>query len=541
MPQDFPDDSENDKQQGTAFDYNSVDTQELPFLSINFVQQVDELVSLAHYGPSIVLILGEDGIGKTCTLEHLENETTEIGQIRIDGNPMLSIDQLHASFLQQLNNYEQAVEYNSVRDSLLRASEIAEQLILVDDAQQLSTSVLESLISLVSPVEQSPAVPVRLFLFGNADLKHQLKMETFPETAVYCLQLNGFEKEEISSFLAQQLNLSEDEIEESFNTKTLSQIWKDSHGNPGQIIRSLVSDDIELEDVEEITASPIASIVFRSILILLGAALLLLALFGEKWFGEKWLQADTQAENKMDEAIVLEIKSPAENDIELKQTALKTEIKSTNVSEIPEQQSEEKIAEPAQPEEKDILVNDQILASQTTTSIPPVIVDTSIQETAIDIKTSAEDGNSESTVVAIKIPAKIEAGDKIVESKVVTRLAAEVAKRVTTEPGNAFTANESYLLEQPKNHYSVQLVGLSNLQEMEKFVGQLESSQALYIYRSMLNGNPWYILVAGNYADANSARTAKDHFNSNLKKFNPWIKSYAKIQSEIQLAADSRK
>ena len=93
---------------------------------------------------------------------------------------------------------------------------------------------------------------------------------------------------------------------------------------------------------------------------------------------------------------------------------------------------------------------------------------------------------------------------------------------------------------QPRDHYSIQLVGLSNFQEIEKYAKQLNASESLYIYRSLLNGKPWYILVMGNYPDAVTARAAKDKLNSQLKKLNPWIKSFTKIQHEIKLAADSR-
>ncbi len=473
------------------------------------------------------MILGDDGIGKTCTLEQLENETTDIGQIRIDGNPMLSIDQLHASFLQQLNNYEQTVEYNSVRDSLLRASEISEQLIIVDDAH-------ESLISLVSPIEQSPTVPVRLFLFGNLDLKQQLKLESFPQTAVYCMELKGFSKDEIPYFLGHQLNLSEDELGESFDNRSLSHIWKESHGNPGKIIRCLVSEDIELEDVEDNNRSVLPAIIFRTILALLGIALLLLALFGEKWFGDKWLQSNDPADKQNNQANAVEVELPNQDQTQPQQ--LKPQQVAPKIEQIEESTVSQKLALEQQPplEIENVVEAATQASTQTNNESTPLEAAKLPEENASGIDLTAAE-------IVSAVPDKpVVINQNIDAEKELQKLTPEVRQISNSLAVSDYTANEKYLMLQPRDHYSIQLVGLSNFQEIEKYAKQLNASESLYIYRSLLNGKPWYILVMGNYPDAVTARAAKDKLNSQLKKLNPWIKSFTKIQHEIKLAADSR-
>ncbi len=559
MPQDYSEDSQFDEHQLTT-----PDTQELPFLSVNFVQQVDELVSLAHYGPSIVLILGEDGIGKTCTLEQLENETTDIGQIRIDGNPMLGIDQLHASFLQQLNNYEQAVEYNSVRDSLLRASEISEQLIIVDDAQQLSTSVLESLLSLVSPVEQSPSVPVRLFLFGNPELKQQLNMDSFPKTAIYSLFLKGFEKDEIAPFLGHQLNLSDGDVEESFGSKSIAQIWKNSHGNPGKIIRNLTQDDMDLDDVEEITRSRWPAIIFRSLLAILGIALLLLALFGEKW-----LQTDEQ-QNASEIPVSMEtenIQPATTTETEAADTTAtieNIEIEHKPVFDLKPQNTQPPENQPLEQSASNIKNKIDNGNNEAQLAVQRVDMDTETTErTGIDIPDSEKSSLplKQQPAKQIEIKSREELSQVTppfenslppVENEnpqtVAPITAEKLSNSVVTTTQPEFTQSENYLLAEDGKHYAVQLLGLSKLEEIERFSKQLSKqlssdenpTYSLYTYRSLLNGKPWFILVTGNYLDADTARRAKEDFPTPLRKLNPWIKSYAKIQSEIQQAAASR-
>ncbi len=569
MPQDYSDDSQLNQQYVPA-------DHDVPFLGINFVQQVDELVSLANYGPSIVLIIGEDGIGKTLIAEQLENETSELGQIRIDGNPMLGIDQLHASFLQQLNDYEQAVEFNSVRDSLQRAAEMKQQLIIVDDAQQLSASVLETLISLASPIEQSPSLPVRLFLFGNKDLKKQLNKDSFPASAIYNLNLKGFEKGEIAQFVGYRLNLSDENVEESFGKQAISRIWKLSYGNPARIIQNMEQREPGEEDFEADSETRWPSIIFRSLLGFLGIALLVMAIWGGGWLKSEQPQKPARIEVEIPQENTENIKLSKLNSANDKVAEIKvtptievgfTEEPKLAVVELGETKilSSEPIAEIAEKLHNQDAVEDgkaKVLevtektkeitqeatkkeiaealepAKETIASVKALVVEEEI------LPTKAELVDEEKSLKPISETKPASISEKIVEQTVkepTKKASGIVIPQKILEPKAIFYTNdEQFLLNQPMKNYVIQLVGLSSQKDIEKFAKQLQPLQSVYIYRSLLNGKPWFILVTGNYADAGTARAAKENLQASMKAMQPFIKSIAAVQKQIQQAGKSR-
>ncbi len=53
-------------------------------------------------------------------------------------------------------------------------------------------------------------------------------------------------------------------------------------------------------------------------------------------------------------------------------------------------------------------------------------------------------------------------------------------------------------------------------------------------FETRLNGKPWYVVVAGNFPDRESATAFLSALPDSAKASGPWVRSLAGIQSDIQ-------
>jgi DamX protein len=80
-----------------------------------------------------------------------------------------------------------------------------------------------------------------------------------------------------------------------------------------------------------------------------------------------------------------------------------------------------------------------------------------------------------------------------------------------TRPQAAETAglrDAAWLQAQPAGHYTIQILGLSDLQALRRYGREQGLDMELAWFRTRRNGEDWYVLVAGRYPDAEAARAA---------------------------------
>lgn len=85
------------------------------------------------------------------------------------------------------------------------------------------------------------------------------------------------------------------------------------------------------------------------------------------------------------------------------------------------------------------------------------------------------------------------------------------------------------------NDFTVQLMASDHLGDVKNFIAEHKlGSQAQY-FRTANQGKPWYMLTYGKYASAAQAEKALQTLPHDLKKHEPWVKSLATIEKEVQL------
>lgn len=92
---------------------------------------------------------------------------------------------------------------------------------------------------------------------------------------------------------------------------------------------------------------------------------------------------------------------------------------------------------------------------------------------------------------------------------------------------------EALLLSTKTTGYTIQLMGSHSLLTFQKFIQKNNLSGKVHYYRSRFQGQPWYLLIYGDYANAGLARMAIRQLPRDMMSGHPWIKSYKVVRQEI--------
>ena len=127
-------------------------------------------------------------------------------------------------------------------------------------------------------------------------------------------------------------------------------------------------------------------------------------------------------------------------------------------------------------------------------------------------------------------------GDEAAEQALQRLLAgeAEPAETEPTETRDSTFLDESWILAQNPNHYTLQVIALSSREKVETLV-QGYTLAPFAIFTAPGNGRPLYILLQGNYAQLDAARTARDAFPPAIQKADQlWIRQFGKVQEQFK-------
>lgn len=131
-------------------------------------------------------------------------------------------------------------------------------------------------------------------------------------------------------------------------------------------------------------------------------------------------------------------------------------------------------------------------------------------------------------VAGSQVTAKLDVAAK---SKAVTT---PKAKPQGDKPGRVTLTPARILNQKDSNHLSVQLMGASRLDAIERFVVTNRLAGKVWVYRTQLHGHPWYVVLKGDHANMTLAVAAIRNLPSALLKAKPWPKSFAQVKKELK-------
>ncbi len=107
------------------------------------------------------------------------------------------------------------------------------------------------------------------------------------------------------------------------------------------------------------------------------------------------------------------------------------------------------------------------------------------------------------------------------------QIASKVSKPVTT-------LGHHNLLAVNPDHYTLQLIGLSNKQALDAFISRNKLSGNVGYYQSHLQGKEWYVLLYGEFTSPQEAKVALQQLPQAVRDQKPWVRTMANVQASIR-------
>ncbi|WP_455219397.1 AAA family ATPase [Kaarinaea lacus] len=488
-------------------------------------QRLDILLHLAQNTNELLVLTGEQGMGKTMFLSQFVVNTGEHWKVcQVEGHKMMTEEQ----FLQRVYlGFD--IAHASVHKSTMlanlkkRLDSLLQQalpvILLVDDAHLFSTKVLSLILEIASIRNIKTGNSVRVILFSEPQIKIILaepELDEKHKLIVRKIDLPPLDEIHTGNYLHHRLSQAGMEAERFLTKPTIHKIFKQSKGIPAAINEA--ADKLLFETTPIIRRT-----------------------------------SNVQAKQKVSVGkyiaiiIVLAAVSAA---IYIYRDVLVGLIKNAGVSVNHTELTEEKSTEEKSTEEKS--------AAKTITS-PETI--TPLKLPALNSNTTTDSTSTESTTTDSTDPMqslKEELSNKTVEQsteqkppEAVMQDKTEQTRSATAQPSETIPTenlpassksnnrlkNARWILQQNPEHYTLQLVTGHQRTTIDNFITkyQLQPQQLAYFY-STRNEKQWHNLIYKVYPDRKTAHSAIKQLPPQLASVKPWIRQIASIQSEISKA-----
>lgn len=126
--------------------------------------------------------------------------------------------------------------------------------------------------------------------------------------------------------------------------------------------------------------------------------------------------------------------------------------------------------------------------------------------------------------------------DKPAETSLQTKAAEAVkavAPKVITKAQTIFTADEQWIMQQPAENVTLQLMATSKETALQRFIKENDLQESAVYYQTQRNGGNWYTLIQGSFASYALAKIALTKLAPSLQAAKPWIKPMAEIQRAL--------
>lgn len=499
------------------------------FLTEQRHQLLDKLNHLSRYSQFVLVVSGEHGMGKSTFLSQilpasdpvvrpavlrLQHETgpaqlvaslLQAARIEVEGEPdfegQVQAIQQHAQMLRDLNRM---------------------MLILIDDAELLSDAALDVLFTRVMQTPDASASP-HIILFGQPDLLQRLaspRLQTVLSGRSHHAALAALNLDETEAYIRHRMGLAGMRGELPFSAEHYQRIHQVSRGIPAQINR--VAQQLLFEQPVQTTGLrmqlPWMHIAAGSVL----AATIVLALLLNDGSSEADAVPSAGPVTKQ-----LEIKLP-ESVVQQQQQAA---VAAGAVAPLPEQRvltlserlaiQEAKLGVAPEPGLTEPLPEPAGEDVSPISEAPPVAP--LAQPAPVASAQPATPVQAEPTKPAAKPEAKVESKVPVVERS-------SVAVSGNSHP----LKREAMVMGWRGNGYTLQMLGARSAQNAIDFIKANGSLSDFAFFETTYKGQPWFVVVYGEYASRESAQAAVSRLPAALQQQKPWPRSIKGVQDEIR-------
>ncbi|MFV1984488.1 MAG: SPOR domain-containing protein [Thiohalomonadales bacterium] len=213
------------------------------FLDADRVQRLNMLHHLTQYSDLLLIVTGDEGVGKTSLLHRFEIMADEDWQIcNIEANALMDSDQLLRyifngfGFKSQLSTSSDIQQLFIEELSELKLNGVI-PILVVDDAHELPIETLETIFQLAD-TELNAQRLLRIILFSDPSIDATLKSSTIShlrERVTHSMELAPFNEEQTEQYIYNRLTVAGLTGSNPIDHKILRRIYRGSDGYPNQI------------------------------------------------------------------------------------------------------------------------------------------------------------------------------------------------------------------------------------------------------------------------------------------------------------------
>ena len=466
-------------------------------------QRLDILLHLTQNTNELLVVIGEEGTGKTTFLNQFLKNTADHWKVCfIEGHKMMSEEQFLQGVYMGFNIAHASVHKGTMLSNLrkrlgIMLEEALPIILVVDDAHLFSTKVLAVILEIASVKNSKTGGSVRVILACEPQIKILLAepaLEDSHNLIVRKIDLPPLDETNTGEYLHHRLTQAGMVVEQFLTGATINKIFKLSDGVPRKINEAadkLLFDTTPIirrnSNIESTQKSPGLKIFVIALLIasVVGTTLYLYT---------TGLESNVHHNNSGNtKEITTPLMLPPAHE----------------ASDEPEElKSASKIVEQADP----MQVLKEELSDKLTSAAPNI---TPPLTQPLLPKTEPGDTNN-------------------------TKQADQPATALPVKPqdvNNAELKDNDWVLKQNPDHFTLQLVAGRQKQTVTNFIKKYKLSGNLIYFSSQRNGKIWHNLTYGIYPDRKSATQASKKLPSSLLAVKPWIRQIKTIQSEIHKLA----
>lgn len=516
------------------------------------IQLLSRIQFLTRFSSNLIQVTGREGAGKTWLAQrYLEQWADSSNQTLLLCHPSQTDSQHRSIILKQLVAKPVFNEQDPLQQSVERmlGGGVANLLLVIDDAHLLSATLVAELWALVQMAQAEPGWQINVLLFsqtGRLD-KYLGQVSHGQGGTPLELEITDFSEQEVQTFV--EVMFASDQLDAN-GRRSLRERAGAMPPIPGALV--------QLDHTEQTTMSgspsrKLSSLALLAILLVVVTAGLVFLFFPASEQGSVTVQGDSPQQAtedrqgpvlstgrfdeqeierlplpELEEAIPL-VEKPVVDTVSDDSHRLPPEMSLEGLTVgrsddsqrvvVPSDVVDAMISEQALGGSGEQAVADQVVVEQA--SVAQTVTEQAAVEELQPAQALEQTENEPAAVVSA--PASTPMAD---ESVAVTPEAQPDVQPESTNPGAELKTID-------QRHYALQLAALRSLSAANNFIAEYQIVQIASIYETRRDGEPWFIVITGDYPDMLSARRAETRLPERLQVVQPWVKSYAQIHREI--------
>lgn len=481
-------------------------------------QILDQLLHLCQFSQNLLVVTGEQGVGKTRIAHALADSLEEQDQLCFLAlSAGQTLEQLLVAIVESFNlpipSPASVENLLSEIENFVATSESDEEnesegliLIIIDNAEHLDSSSIAVLASLIENKSQTNSLHV--VLVGEPRLVSRLNGLESDKLQISDFHLPAFSLSETVDYLNFRMEMADYLGPEIFAEAMVDPWWRQAHGQLS-VVHEFAQDKL-LQSVmpqEESGRSnlPVFHIVAISAVIAIAGVFYL------------YLD-DKEADKNLTARVVASV--PA--------ITARSSVASLSNHSIALANTET----PVQP-----ILQSLPNTVETVVQVDNAVVDHSVASTtsvAIEMPHSDVVEIATTNEVSSSTPEETVKNNPPAASAQSVSYQAEPKQATTSTLSGSYTAHEKKILAWSPSQFTIQLLGVSSLKSAQEFVSSQSNNAELLIFKTRRSGKDWFVVVTGHYASNAQARAAIGNLPAAQRDAGPWPRQIQVIQKEIR-------